>query len=56
MTIEVWATASASVTMSDVVSLTMLDNKRCAIVQTTDTGELYTSIRDVHHIVAPYNP
>lgn len=54
MTIKVWATASVSVTMSDVVSLTILNNNRCTIVQATDTGELYTSVRDVHHIEAPY--
>ena len=55
MTIKIFATAEAGVPFSDVVSLTMLDNKRCAFVQATATGELHTTVRDIpHHLVAPW--
>ena len=55
MQIRIWATSSTGVTYSDVVSLTMLDNKRVAFVQSTSAGMLVTTITDVgHHIEAPY--
>ena len=55
MRIKIWTTASSGVTYSDVVSLTMLENKRVAFVQATSTGMLVTTILDVgHHIEAPY--
>lgn len=55
MRIKVWSTASVGVMYDNVVSLTMLDNKRVAFVQVTSTGMLATTITDVgHHIEAPY--
>ena len=55
MIIKIWATASTGITYSDVVSLTMLDNKRVSFVQATSTGMLVTTVTDVgHHIEAPY--
>lgn len=55
LTIKIFTTASAGVVFSNVVSLTLLDNMRCAFNQATDTGELYTTIRDIpHHLVAPW--
>lgn len=55
MRIKVWSTASVGAMYDNVVSLTMLDNKRVAFVQSTSTGMLVTTITDVgHHIEAPY--
>lgn len=55
MTIKIFSTAETGVAFSNVVSLTLLDNKRCAFNQLTETGELYTTIRDVpHHLIAPW--
>ena len=55
MRIKIWTTASSGVTYSDVVSLTMLSNKRVAFVQATSNGMLVTTVLDVgHHIEAPY--
>jgi len=55
MRIKIWSTASTGVTYSDVVSLTMLDNKRVAFTQATAAGMLVTTVLDVgHHIEAPY--
>lgn len=55
MRIKIFVTSDSGVTISDVVSLTLLDNKRCAYVQATENGELHTTVRDIpDHIVAPW--